>query len=177
MAITKIQSESLNLADTYAFTGTVTGAGGVNTPAFEAFLSTTQTISHDTETKITFNSEVYDTDGCYDNSTNYRFTPTTAGKYFVYGNINAYCGAASNTNSVRAIFKKNGTAVKYIINDFRNNPAKTIDTKVSFVVDMNGTSDYLELHALVEYSSSNTIYINGSSNYKENAFGAYRIIE
>ena len=26
MAITKIQSESLNLADTYAFTGTVTGA-------------------------------------------------------------------------------------------------------------------------------------------------------
>ncbi len=28
MAITKIQSESLNLADTYAFTGTVTGAGG-----------------------------------------------------------------------------------------------------------------------------------------------------
>ena len=34
MAITKIQSESLNLADTYAFTGTVTGAGGVNTPAF-----------------------------------------------------------------------------------------------------------------------------------------------
>tara|TARA_R100001129_G_C5284223_1_gene237782 strand:+ start:522 stop:1061 length:540 start_codon:yes stop_codon:yes gene_type:complete len=29
MAITKIQSESMNLADTYAFTGTVTGAGGV----------------------------------------------------------------------------------------------------------------------------------------------------
>ena len=28
MAITKIQSESMNLADTYAFTGTVTGAGG-----------------------------------------------------------------------------------------------------------------------------------------------------
>ena len=34
MAITKIQSESLNLSDTYDFTGTVTGAGGVNTPAF-----------------------------------------------------------------------------------------------------------------------------------------------
>ena len=29
MAITKIQSESMNLADTYAFTGTVTGAGGI----------------------------------------------------------------------------------------------------------------------------------------------------
>ena len=29
MAITKIQSESMNLADTYAFTGTVSGAGGI----------------------------------------------------------------------------------------------------------------------------------------------------
>jgi hypothetical protein len=29
MAITKIQSESLNLADTYAFTGTVTGTPGI----------------------------------------------------------------------------------------------------------------------------------------------------
>ena len=40
MAITKIQSESLNLADTYDFTGTVTGAGGVNTPSFFAYLGT-----------------------------------------------------------------------------------------------------------------------------------------
>ncbi|ADD94232.1 hypothetical protein, partial [uncultured phage MedDCM-OCT-S04-C136] len=29
MAIDKIQSESINLADTFAFTGTVTGAGGI----------------------------------------------------------------------------------------------------------------------------------------------------
>jgi len=39
MAITKIQSESLNLSDNYDFTGTVTGAGGVNTPAFRGYLS------------------------------------------------------------------------------------------------------------------------------------------
>ena len=36
MAITKLQAEALNLADTFAFTGTVTGAGGANTPAFAA---------------------------------------------------------------------------------------------------------------------------------------------
>ena len=35
MAITKIQSESMNLADTYAFTGTVTGASTPMTPAFK----------------------------------------------------------------------------------------------------------------------------------------------
>jgi hypothetical protein len=37
MAIDKIQSESINLADNFAFTGTVTGAGGANTPAFHAY--------------------------------------------------------------------------------------------------------------------------------------------
>ena len=46
MAITKIQSESLNLADTYAFTGTVTGAGESNKPYFLATLSGDQTIGY-----------------------------------------------------------------------------------------------------------------------------------
>ena len=36
MAITKLQAEALNLADTYAFTGTVTGAGENNSPNFHA---------------------------------------------------------------------------------------------------------------------------------------------
>ncbi len=34
MALTKIESEGLLLSDNFAFTGTVTGAGGANTPAF-----------------------------------------------------------------------------------------------------------------------------------------------
>ena len=52
MAINKIQSESINLADTFAFTGTVTGAGGVNTPAFQAYASSNQSQTNDTFTKI-----------------------------------------------------------------------------------------------------------------------------
>ena len=78
---------------------TFASAGGTNTPAFEAYLSANQTISHDTVTKIQFNTEVYDTDNCYDNSTNYRFTPTTAGKYFVYGNIIGF----ANTTTVNGL--------------------------------------------------------------------------
>ena len=30
------------------------------------------------------NTEAFDTNSEYDNSSNYRFTPQTAGKYFVY---------------------------------------------------------------------------------------------
>ena len=39
MALTKIESEGLLLSDNFAFTGTVTGAGGVNTPTFETRLA------------------------------------------------------------------------------------------------------------------------------------------
>ena len=148
--------------------------GGTNTPAFEAYLSANQTISHDTVTKIQFNTEVYDTDNCYDNSTNYRFTPTTAGKYFVYGNIIGFANT-SNLNSNRAIIKKNGTIVKYAFSDFRNNPAKTNSVMATTVVDMNGSSDYIELFALVEYSSSATVQVLGES-YNYSAFGAYKIL-
>ena len=129
---------------------------------------------HDTVTKIQFNTEVYDTDNCYDNSTNYRFTPTTAGKYFVYGNIIGFANT-SNLNSNRAIIKKNGTIVKYAFSDFRNNPAKTNSVMATTVVDMNGSSDYIELFALVEYSSSATVQVLGES-YNYSAFGAYKIL-
>ena len=47
MALSKIQAESMNLADTFAFTGTVTGAGeaaeeGTWTPVMSSFNHTTQ---------------------------------------------------------------------------------------------------------------------------------------
>ena len=173
-----VSGDTINVPSgvTIANSGTATGFAA-NTPAFKAYYNGSQTIGNNSSTKITvYGTEEYDTDNCYDNSTNYRFTPTTAGKYFVYGNINAYCGSASNLNSCRSIFKQNGTTIKYVAQDFRNNQAKTIDTKVSFVIDMNGSSDYLELFALVEYSSSNTITVSGSSSEKISAFGAYRII-
>ena len=54
MAITKIQSESLNIADTYAFTGTVTGAGGL-TEADVWCLTAQSSISADTDVLITSN--------------------------------------------------------------------------------------------------------------------------
>jgi hypothetical protein len=85
VAIDKIQSESINLADNFAFTGTVSGAGGVNTPAFSAYQGATQNISNNSSTKVPINSRNFDTDNNYDHSTNYRFTPTTSGKYYVYG--------------------------------------------------------------------------------------------
>ena len=58
-------------------------AGGDNTPSFGAYLSANQGLSNDTWTKITMNTEEWDTDSAFDHSTNYRFTVPSgeAGKY------------------------------------------------------------------------------------------------
>ena len=53
MAITKIQSESLNLADTYDFTGTVTGAGGITEADNWRLDADVSTSSHNLQTLVT----------------------------------------------------------------------------------------------------------------------------
>ena len=157
--------------------GTQTGFGGVNTPAFEATLTgSSQTINDATYTKINCNTEVYDTDGCYDNSSNYRFTPTTAGKYFVYGKV-AIDSSAGNMRLQTSVIYKNGSALTLGFVNFHTNTSNDAEGASAFVAtvaDMNGSSDYLELFGRV--STTN----NGSANVDENerrtAFGAYKLI-
>jgi hypothetical protein len=83
MAITKIQSESMNLADTYAFTGTVTGAGESNSPYFLSTQSSGQSISNETTTKIIYDVNSYNVGGGTYDTTNSRWTPGVAGRYLI----------------------------------------------------------------------------------------------
>ena len=71
-----------------------------STPAFEAYQSANTDISDATNTKVLCNTEVFDTDNCYDNSTNYRFTPNVAGKYFFYGAAQGYGGQLSGIETL-----------------------------------------------------------------------------
>jgi|TARA_B110000483_G_scaffold241723_1_gene325480 hypothetical protein len=52
MAISKIQSESMNLADTYAFSGTVSGAGVSGKVLQHTFLRNTTTVSVSNTTTV-----------------------------------------------------------------------------------------------------------------------------
>ena len=148
--------------------------GGANTPAFEATRSGTQTITHDTMTKIACNVETFDTAGNYDHSTNYRFLPTTAGKYYIYAQATASIGI-EQLNRYSLIIRKNGSNYKVSAKYFNNNPARIITSFVGAVIDLNGSSDYVELFTKIEYASSGTITINGDST--ELTFGGYKIIE
>jgi len=141
MAIDKIQSESINLADNFAFTGTVTGAGGVNTPAFFARCSTQQSIANQTVTKIQFDTEIYDTDGKYDNSSNYRFTPGVAGKYNF--TLSVSLDDVADQGNFYLYLYKNGSAASSAITRVRGSGVEKM-TSFCHWSDTANTTDYYE---------------------------------
>lgn len=124
-------------------------------PAFSAYSSAGQTLSASTFTKLQFNTEEFDTANCYDNATNYRFTPNVAGYYQASG---GFGGGASQCTTIVAIYK-NGSNIKTLANSPSVNPA----SYGSALVYLNGTTDYIELYGLlttgqVTGSGANSMY-------------------
>jgi len=66
----------------------VSGIGGTNTPAFQASLTNSLSITDNTNADVVFNSELYDVGSCYDTS-NGEFTVPSgeAGKYMFGTNV------------------------------------------------------------------------------------------
>ena len=146
--------------------------GGANTPAFEAYLGDSMlSIADNTWTKVEFDTEVFDTDGDYDNSTNYRFTPQTAGKYCCYADVYGtdYFGIM---NVFALKFHFNGAQYQTsstFKQDYRNNPGNTAMVTLVQTIDFDGSSDYLEVYCLISTGTSPDIGQNS-------AFGAYKLI-
>jgi hypothetical protein len=111
-------------------------------PAFSAYRGTSsQTFSASTYTKVQLNAENFDTDNCFDPTTNYRFTPTKAGKYQLNTTVYFQAGTAARTIIV---LYKNGSAAARLYDDTPTLIAYSLSG--STLIDMNGTSDYLELY-------------------------------
>ena len=170
MAFSKIIAESMDLTDTYAFTGTVTGTTK-NTPAFLAYLSSSYEVTNNVITKVNCNTEVLDTDSCYDNSSNFRFTPTTAGKYHVFCNLNGLTNAYK-LYFMKAKLYKNGSQEVSTSNTFATDSIYRIQSQFEFIVDMNGSSDYLEMYGHIDIHTNGTEQFVGGSD-KGTYFGAY----
>ena len=173
------------MADGTLKVGTITNSAGsgnitigsgvtinVNRPAFQAYLGSNQTVADATATKLNINTKVFDTDSCYDTSL-YRFTPTEAGKYLVYGNAEWYStGNTFNFGATRIY--KNGSILFSLGNNGNASGGAQVGKEPSGVVIMNGSTDYLELYVYQDTSDSSSITMNGGDGLN-NYFGAYRI--
>ena len=128
-------------ATTY-FQGAAVGVNnfstGTNT-AFSAYSSTLQTIPTGVPTKVLLQTKEFDTTGAFDNVTNYRYQPTTAGYYQVNG---LFTMTLTYAYPYVAIYK-NGAEYKRGAESSFNS---SLNNNVSAVVYLNGSTDYIEMY-------------------------------
>jgi hypothetical protein len=131
-------------------TGTMMVSG--NMPAFSAYASSSQTISHATFTKVSYQTEEFDTANCFDSTTNYRFTPTVAGYYFINGSI--YWNVAIGGELILKLYK-NGSAY-FQLNDLQSTSgtAQPYAFAGTCLTYLNGSTDYLEIYVYQSSGSS-----------------------
>jgi|TARA_R100001460_G_scaffold65881_1_gene106198 hypothetical protein len=162
---------------TIANSGTATGFGENMTPAFFVTRGSDQTISDVSATKIQLDTEILDTDNAFDNSSNYRFTPQTAGKYFIFSGLMANSQANSNLNFFEFYLTKNGTVISQTSNNLASNQPRELQGTLSCIVDMNGSSDYIDMFAYIDSVNNGSILIKGHSEPRARTFmGGYKII-
>ena len=132
-----------------------------NMPAFSAY--GTQTLTTATTTKCVLNTKIFDTNSNFDAVTNYRFTPTIAGYYQV--NINHQYSAAGGAGGVCiGYIYKNGAQYTVPLYEFLDTNLTGTAASGSLLVQMNGTTDYLEIYAFQSSGLNQTIvsYFSGS---------------
>ena len=143
MAITKIQSESMNLADTYNFTGDVTGAGGItvadNWRITADVTSNTDPISSnleqvDTAGQGTLGSAMTVSSG--------RFTFPSTGIYYVA--FTSYCDTTSGGDNVGIAINattNNSSYAEVARNFFGGSDARAGTAHCSTLIDVTDTSN------------------------------------
>ena len=140
-----------------------TGVAGKG-PAFSAYQSVAQTgISNTTNTKLTIDTEEFDTNNNYASS---RFTPTVAGYYQINGGVTS--PSITGTTSINCVIYKNGTQYK-TGSTGRSTPSNYPVSNVGALVYFNGSTDYVELYVYGDMGGTfatqqniNFTYFNGA---------------
>lgn len=121
-------------------------------PAFSAYQSSATSLPNNTATKLLFGTEVFDTNSNFASST---FTPTVAGYYQINGKVSI---STNSTNSRWIALYKNGSKVTDI-GWTVGNGTNYAECGGSYLIYMNGSTDYLDLYAY--QNSGSTLSTDG----------------
>ena len=124
------------------FTQTLPAASGEfmvsgNMPAFSAYAVATTSLPSTTYTKITFDTEEFDTNNNFASS---RFTPTVAGYYQINGGF----ATLAASGLMLPVIYKNGSAYK--VGNQVLASAGGIHACANSIVYFNGSTDYVEFY-------------------------------
>jgi hypothetical protein len=145
------------VADSAEATGLKWAApAGSSGPTFQAQRTGDQGIAAGTWVKVQLGTENWDSDSCYDPTTNYRFTPNKAGYYQC--NMITRFGIDSGGGQITAAnFYFNGSS--QLVYGWCNNTSGTNTSIIdgSGLIYFNGSSDYLELYAFINTGTSRNV--------------------
>ena len=137
-----LQSAGAGAPPTFA-----TVASGGNTPAFAAHSAADQGITDSNYTKVTFGTEIFDSDGTFASS---RFTPGVVGKYFIATTLTAKHDADAEkminlgpcifvNGSIISSAHRLGSSTHALLNTYSKHHAD--------VVFLDADTDYVEIYA------------------------------
>jgi len=171
MAIDKVTSASiatdavgptqLNEASNYDFTGTVTGATSTQNH-FRALKTSNQNPTNNVYTKVTFNTEEYDTSSTYDHSNN-KFVPANGSVWLLTGQLNI-SGEPHGLQAARCRLTKNGSNIHTVYCDTYDVDSNIMSPILSHIITGNG-SDYYELYVQI-YCPSTTPELQSNSYFQ-----------
>jgi hypothetical protein len=135
-----------------------------NGPAFSAWTSGGQIISSGVAAKMAFNTEFFDTNSNFNNTSStvdstpaYAFLPTVAGYYHI---STAITNTGSAVGILAVLLYKNGA--QYLNTQVGNN-TQGIGVPMSMLVYLNGTTDYVEIW-VYQTTGGNVTTLSGRSD-------------
>lgn len=120
----------------------------IATPAFSVYTEATSSITNATQTKVSYDTVLYDTNDWFD-AVNYRYVPQIAGYYSI--TITAGATATSTTVFLASVYK-NGAAFQLLVRS-RVATSTTQTFTGSCLVYLNGSTDYVEGYIRIDGTS------------------------
>ena len=117
------------------------------------YRNTAQSINNAVFNRVQLNTSLFDTGSYFDTVTNYRFLPTIAGYYNIYANVSM--GSNGSGQRIASLFK-NGSEYRRLSGTLPISGSSAI-LGGSCLVSFNGTSDYVELWAFQDSTTTQTI--------------------
>jgi len=146
--------------------------GATATAEFSAYVSSDVTLNDNTNTLITFQTELFDTDGVY-NTSNGRFTAPSDGKYFLGTNIWTYDSSAKITAQTVSFYINGSEKLRqHFISD--NLLFTKYDQTLSNILNLS-EDDYVQVYVNANTTDSGTSAVESSSGIYQNTFFGFRL--
>ena len=159
-----VSGDTVNIPSgvTIANAGTATGFGVAGTESFYVSKSSSddQTLSNNTTTKISFDTEGVDVGN---NFASNKYTVPSAGKYFFEAQVKGETNLDSKISNMTVYIYKNGSVIAATSNILTAGYEKLISLNLSTLLDL-AQNDYLEVYMNLNWESSATISVKGGSH-------------